>query len=62
MIAGEALLGVAMAGFAVKKWIPFVEVTLPEGLDTVISIAAMIGALILFHRVAMAGRRDADQR
>tara|TARA_R110002072_G_scaffold65825_17_gene162622 strand:- start:6976 stop:8925 length:1950 start_codon:yes stop_codon:yes gene_type:complete len=64
VIAGEALLGVAMAGLAVKKWIPFNHKDSPilsTGVSTVASIALMIGALILFHRVAMAGRREADQ-
>ena len=53
-----------MAGLAIKKWIPFNHKDSPilsTGVSTVASIALMIGALILFHRVAMAGRREADQ-
>lgn len=65
VIAGEALLGVGMSALAVYNLIPFNDKANPilsPAVSSVASIALMIGALVLFHRVAMAGRRDADQR
>lgn len=72
VIAGEALLGVGMAGLAVAGWLPFVDMVEPleNALGTelaawapkILSILAFLGALWIFRRVSMAGAREANQR